>query len=148
MINKNIKRIVYGIFVLIWMITVFGFSNQNGNQSQTSSDKITNTIVGVCDDYFGINAQNNVEDISFCVRKLAHFSIYFLGGILIYNFVNTFSIKNKYIIILSIVVGVIYATTDEMHQFFIDGRAAQVRDVIIDSCGVIAAVIIRNKLVD
>lgn len=146
--KKNVKKIIYGIFVLIWMIIVFSFSNQNGKVSQSSSDIITNSIVKICDDYFGINLQNNITDISFVVRKLAHFSIYFMGGILIYNFLNAFSIKKKYIIIFSIVWGVIYAMTDEMHQFFIDGRAAQIRDVIIDSCGLIVAIFARNKLID
>lgn len=145
---KNLKKIVYGIFLIIWMIIVFGFSNQNGKVSQSSSDRITNNIVQVCDDYFGISLKSHTTDISFIVRKLAHFSIYFLGGVLIYNFLNTFRLKRKYIIILSIVWGIIYAITDEMHQFFIDGRAAQIRDVIIDSCGVIIAILARNKLID
>lgn len=145
---QNKKRIIYGIIVLIWMIVVFSFSNQNGTTSQGSSDIITNKILEISDDYFAINLTSNVDNISFFVRKLAHFSIYFLGGILIYNFVNTFSIKKKYIIISSIVLGVVYACTDETHQYFIDGRSAQMMDVIIDSCGVLFAVFTRDKLID
>lgn len=145
---KNIKRIIYLILVIIWMIVVFSFSNQNGTKSQGSSDIITNKIVEISDDYFALDIKSSEDTISFVVRKLAHFSIYFLGGILIYNFINTFSINKKYIIIFSIVLGVVYACTDELHQLFIDGRSAQMMDVFIDSCGVVLAVVTRNKLID
>lgn len=145
---KNIKRIIYLILVIIWMIVVFSFSNQNGTKSQGSSDIITNKIVEISDDYFALDIKSSEDTISFVVRKLAHFSIYFLGGILIYNFINTFSINKKYIIIFSIVLGVAYACTDELHQLFIDGRSAQMMDVFIDSCGVVLAVVTRNKLID
>ncbi len=142
------KRNIYGIFVIIWMIVIFMFSNQNGNESQGTSDVITNSIISISDDYFGINISNLKDTISFFIRKLAHFSIYFLGGILIYNFINTFPIKKKYSIILSIVFGIVYAIFDELHQLFIDGRSGQIRDVLIDSCGVIISIIARNKFID
>jgi len=145
---KNIKRIIYLILVIIWMIIVFSFSNQNGTKSQGSSDIITNKIVEISDDYFALDIKSSEDTISFVVRKLAHLSTYFLGGILIYNFINTFSINKKYIIIFSIVLGVVYACTDELHQLFIDGRSAQMMDVFIDSCGVVLAVVTRIKLID
>jgi len=142
------KRNIYGIFVIIWMIVIFMFSNQNGNESQGASDVITNSIISISDDYFGINIFKLKDTISFCIRKLAHFSIYFLGGILIYNFLNTFPIKKKYIIIYGVVCGMIYAIFDELHQLFIDGRAGRIMDVLIDSCGVIISIVARNKLID
>lgn len=145
---KNIKRIIYLILVIIWMIVVFSFSNQNGTKSQGSSDIITNKIIEISDDYFALDIKSSENTISFIVRKLAHFSIYFLGGILIYNFINTFLINKKYIIIFSIILGVVYACTDELHQLFIDGRSAQMMDVFIDSCGLALAIITRNKLID
>jgi len=142
------KRNIYGIFVIIWMIVIFMFSNQNGTESQGTSDVITNSIISISDDYFGINISNLKDTISFCIRKLAHFSIYFLGGILIYNFINSFPIKKKYSIIFSIAFGIAYAFFDELHQLFIDGRSGQIRDVLIDSCGVIISIIARNKFID
>ena len=43
---------------------------------------------------------------------------------------------------LAIVVGVVYAVFDEVHQYFVPGRACQLRDMIIDICGVSAGVLI------
>lgn len=143
--NKRVKRIIYGLFVLIWMIVVFMFSGQNGNESQGTSDVVTEKIVDIVDTYFGITVKS-LEAVSFLVRKCAHFATYFLGGILIYNFVETYPLKNRYLIVISIVCGIIYACFDEFHQYFVDGRAAQFRDVLIDTSGVIISIIMRNKL--
>lgn len=144
---SNRKRILYGIFVIIWMILVFSFSSQNGDESQSTSDIITDRVVEVITKInTNVEYESTRECISFIIRKLAHFSIYFIGGILIFNFINTFSIKPKYIILLSIVFGVLYAISDEFHQFFIAERSAQIKDVLIDSLGGIIAIFLRSKL--
>lgn len=146
-VKNRRKRFFYGILVIVWMILVFSFSNQNGDKSQSTSDIITDKVVEIITK---INSSVEYEStkacISFIIRKLAHFSIYFIGGILIFNFVNTFSIKLKYKILLSIIFGVLYAISDEIHQFFIAERSAQIKDVLIDSLGVIIAIFLRSKL--
>ena len=38
----------------------------------------------------------------------------------------------------SAVIAVVYAMTDEAHQLLVAGRAGQLKDVVIDSAGVIA----------
>lgn len=131
------KRILFAILVIAWMITIFCFSNENGETSQGTSDIITNAIVNIREEL-----ENYRETISFCVRKLAHFSIYFVGGILLFEFYNTFDVTNKKVFGMSALTGVCYATFDEVHQLFISGRSGQFRDVCIDSTGIIVALII------
>ena len=46
---------------------------------------------------------------------------------------------------ISIICGIIYACFDEFHQYFVTGRSAQFRDVLIDTSGVIISIVIRNK---
>ena len=41
---------------------------------------------------------------------------------------------------LSLLVCVLYAISDEVHQLFVPGRGAQVKDVLIDSAGAIVGV--------
>lgn len=138
------KRIIYLILIIAWMITIFCFSNQDGDASQGTSDMVTDRIVDILQNISKIEIANEEKEIvSFIVRKTAHFSIYFLGGILIFNFLNTFSIKKKYMIILTIIFGVFYSVLDEMHQYFVSGRSAQFKDVCIDTSGVILATIIK-----
>lgn len=141
------KRIIYGILVIVWMILVLSFSNQTGEESQRLSDIITNKIVNIV-----IKVNSNMEykdvkdDISFIVRKAAHFSIYFIGGILIFNFINTFPLEKRKTICLTILIGILYAISDEIHQLFISGRAGQVTDVLIDSSGIIIGTILISKI--
>ena len=133
----NKKRILFAVLVIVWMITIFCFSNENGETSQGTSDIITNAIINV-----NQGLEKNRETISFCVRKLAHFSIYFVGGILLFEFYSTFDVTKKRIFGMSALTGICYACFDEFHQLFISGRSGQFRDVCIDSTGVIIALII------
>ena len=46
---------------------------------------------------------------------------------------------------------ILYAASDELHQLFVDGRGAQVKDVLIDSAGSIVGVgifdfLLTNKI--
>lgn len=133
----NKKRILFAILVIVWMITIFCFSNEDGDTSQGTSDIITNAIININD-----GLEKNREIISFCVRKLAHFSIYFVGGILLFEFYSTFDVTMKRIFCMSALSGICYACFDEFHQLFISGRTGQFRDVCIDSTGIIIALII------
>lgn len=51
---------------------------------------------------------------------------------------NKNDISKKYLI--SILICIIYATSDEIHQIFVPGRACQIRDILIDSIGSITGV--------
>ena len=132
-----IKRIVYAVLIILWMITIFEFSNQNGDTSQGTSDVITDKIIEINN-----NLENKRDQVSFCVRKLAHFSIYLIGGILAFGFFDTYSLQKKYVIAFALMFGIVYASLDEFHQSFISGRSAQIPDVCIDICGVITGEII------
>ena len=71
------KRIIYGIFIILWMIIIFYFSSQNGVESQSTSDIFTKKIMS----FFKISDTRIIEQtkeiVSFIVRKSAHFLIYF-----------------------------------------------------------------------
>lgn len=143
MSKEKLKKIIYLALIIIWMLTVFMFSNENGNESQNTSRNVTKTIVKILTYNQNISEEQEltlIGNTDYVVRKLAHFSIYLLGGILIYNYINTFNLKNNKKIIISIIIGVLYATFDELHQYFVADRSAQILDVCIDSLGVITGV--------
>lgn len=149
MTKQRIKKIIYLILVLIWMSTVFLFSNQTGGKSQESSQSITRIIVEIFTCNLNIEEAEKLElteNIDYYIRKLAHYSMYALGGILIFNYINTYNLARKKVILISILIGVVYAITDEAHQYFTSGRSAKVFDVLIDSCGVVTGVTLRNLI--
>ena len=131
------KRIIYLSLILIWMITVFCFSNENAENSSNTSGKVVETIVEIF--YKGISEEEKIEKVEILqpiVRKGAHLTIYTIGGILLFLFCNTYDLVLKKKILYAIMIGGIYAIIDEIHQGFIPGRAPQVMDVLIDTVGV------------
>ena len=78
----------------------------------------------------------------FLTRKAAHIFIYFILGILMFNVVKDFPLSKKRVVLLSILLVLLYAVTDEFHQSFVPGRSAELRDVLIDTtAGVVGAMI-------
>lgn len=47
--------------------------------------------------------------------------------------------KNKKFIVLAIIISIIYAISDEIHQIFVPGRAFAISDILIDSAGILFA---------
>ena len=149
MTKEILKKIVYLALVLIWMLIVFMFSNQNGEKSKGTSQKISDIVVELLTHRKEISEnEKNIltENVDYVIRKLAHYTIYVLGGILIYNYIRTFNVNEKKAIYISILFGTLYAITDEIHQYFMVGRSAQINDVLIDSLGICTGVfLIHNK---
>lgn len=125
---KNIRNL---IIVIIWMLLIFIMSSFDATESANQS----NFIVNIITDIFKIE---NIELLSFIIRKLAHFTEYLILGFLTINMLNKNDISKKYL--LSILICIIYATSDEIHQIFVPGRACQIRDILIDSIGSITGV--------
>ena len=74
---------------------------------------------------------------------IEHFIEFAILGSLL--FIGFRSIKiYKYALLFAILVGIFYAITDEIHQFFVPGRYASIFDVIVDSLGIIFAVILMK----
>ena len=138
-------RIILIIMIIFWMMTIFGFSAENGEQSQSLSDKITIKVVQLIKpDYDSLNAeeqQHFFNNVSFVVRKTGHFGEYGILGLLIGSLLITFEgIKNftkGKILTIGVTTGIcmLYAMTDEFHQGFVDGRSPKVMDVCIDTMG-------------
>ena len=76
--------------------------------------------------------------VSFIVRKGAHFTEYLLLGISL--FLTVRDLVKKECFRFPWVIGAVYAVSDEVHQYFVPGRSCEMRDVVIDACGVLAGV--------
>lgn len=85
-----------------------------------------------------------VYKLDFWVRKSAHFVEYMLLGAALMMAGQLFRNRNrlKTRTITAVTAGALYAVLDEIHQYFVPGRACQLRDVVIDICGVTAGVFI------
>ena len=71
------------------------------------------------------------------VRKLAHFTEFFILGGLLYL---DWRLLGRGQLLLPLAAGLIAAAADETLQIFVPGRSGEVRDVMLDFAGVAAAV--------
>ena len=129
--KKIIIRCIILILIVIWMLTVFYLSNQNGDESGGLSEKIARIL---------IHDENKAKKIEPYIRKLAHLSEYACGGILFLSLFLTYDFSEIKRIIFSTCLSIEYATLDEIHQLFIDGRAGQIIDVFIDTIGALIGI--------
>lgn len=148
-LDKKIQiKVVKIILIIIWMITVFRFSNQGGTESSSTSAKVTKVIVDVVvNDKKEENKVQIANKIEKVVRKFAHYTIYTIGGVLIMNYAYTTDKTKKQQTFGSLLFGAFYAVTDEVHQYFVPGRSARVFDVGIDTLGVITGIIIFTIII-
>ncbi len=80
------------------------------------------------------------QSSDFILKKLAHFSEYFILNFLISRaLIKTTNLSLKKSLVLAFVVSVLYAVSDEYHQSFVPGREPRIRDIIIDSFGALTA---------
>ncbi len=149
----NIRKVLSTALVIIWMITIFYFSHQQGTGSSSTSKNVSMIIVNILDIKNEMTEEQKeeiVETIEPVIRKLAHYTLYMLGGILIINSVNAYIKEDIKTIRYSSLIGVIYAISDELHQLFINGRSGKIIDVVIDSIGIftgIAMYLLMKKII-
>lgn len=143
--KRTLFRITMLILLGLTFLTIFNFSSQDGQTSSGLSRKVARKIVNVFPYTKNLNEKTKnkiVEKSQPIIRKGAHFSIYMLVGIFIMSFISTYKIHLKYKFSISILVGLLYAISDEIHQSFTPGRTPSVIDVGIDTCGVFIGIIL------
>ena len=147
--KKNLKDIVlfviFLILVVFWMGVIFKFSSANGEKSTGTSRSSLEKIITL----FNKNIDKDkleglVIKYDVVLRKFTHFSGYLVGGVLLYfmYFYLNKLINNGlvYIKVYSVITGSLYAISDELHQYFVPGRSGEIKDVLLDSSGVITGV--------
>ena len=143
------KKIILLFLIVIWMFIIFMFSNEPAVESTNSSGGIIDVVI---DFYEKISSKNLSvekkqllsEKLQFPIRKSAHLTIYLILGIIVYLLFLELNYSEKYL--LSILICLIYAISDEIHQMFVVGRSGEIRDVLIDIFGSFIGIFIIKRL--
>lgn len=135
------------------MVLIFCFSAQSGGESGSLSDAIARTLASVFVEGFDnmpIEQQTQIiAQMSWPIRKTAHASEYAcLAMSLVITCWQIAAWRHEtregarlcprrvpFVGMTAFVIAVLYACSDEIHQLFIDGRAGQVADVLVDASG-------------
>ncbi len=151
MSRKIVLRYVFWAITLLIMTVVFLNSAKNADQSSGLSDAFTDKLFSVfVPDYGDMNTTEKlslISEASFFIRKSAHFLSYFAMGLFCALAFNTYSLKLKTKFISSVSVCVAFAVSDEIHQLFVAGRSGEIRDVFIDSSGILLAAALTLAIV-
>ena len=138
--KENPKLRWLTLFSILWIMVIFSFSLQNGEESGKLSGGIVAWFVGL----FFPEDFAHIELVHFLVRKAAHFTEYFILGNLLSLTVR--EAKWKKVLLAPWLMGTMVACCDETIQLFSDGRAGQITDVMIDSSGVFTGCVILALL--
>lgn len=141
------KRKVFSwLLVILWMALIFYLSHQPANRSNGLSKGATSIIVEIIEK-IAPKLDINISSFNNIVRKSAHFFIYLVLGVLAANGLRMSGIIGYKAISFALLICVLYAISDELHQLFVPGRGGQVRDVIIDSTGAIVGIVMYNGFI-
>lgn len=158
---SKMKKYVYAILTIVWLIVIFLFSSQSGTLSQKlttdSIGKVINTNVST--NKGETQEQNKIEQTNANtkeglidtlikpVRKSAHFFEYMILAILVFLFLKECNKPMYFILLGTFLFCTFYASTDEFHQLFVQGRTARFFDIFVDSLGASFGLLIVYSIV-
>ena len=144
MLRKTIKLLI----IVVIMLIIFLFSSDTGTESSIKSDDLIIKATQII-----MNRQLTTSEkekitklLVVPIRKTAHIIIYLLLGISIISFYKEFKTLNVYSVINCLIICILYAISDEVHQMFVVGRSGELKDVIIDSVGSIFGILSYYKI--
>lgn len=135
-IGKNkALAVVSWIFTAIIAIIIFRFSCDTAEESSEISKNLFDVIIEFIGNIIGHEA----------FREFAHFCEFAaLGFFMAGSFKFTWD-KLKFC--LPLIPCALYAVSDEIHQIFVPGRAFEIFDIFVDSCGSLTGILVFMLLI-
>lgn len=146
------------LLVAAWMGLIFFFSSQTYQQQNLQPELRKWIPDRVEEEHFsGVRLMYAGKEVSvrtlgapafveFFLRKGAHFGIYLVFALLL-SWALVPLVRSRLILLLiPLLVGVAYAGTDEMHQWFTGDRTPLVQDVLLDGTGALCGVLVYALL--
>lgn len=138
----TVRRVIFLFCSVFVMVAIVIFSSQNGETSGNLSQGFAERLRSFLQKILPETAVNFV--ISY-LRKMAHIFLYACLGIFVSCFVFTFSLGHGWVYFaVPWLFCLAYACSDEVHQFFVPGRACMLTDVCIDAIGFTLTVLVAN----
>ncbi len=150
---RVVKVVASSCVTIAIMVAIFLFSAQSGGESGSLSESVARMLASIFVGGFdGMDPDvqaSIIAQMSWPIRKTAHATEYaILAASLVMTCWQIISWRRERkardyspeqrvtrVGAIAFAIAVFYACTDEMHQLFIDGRAGQVTDVLVDASG-------------
>lgn len=143
------REVLRGLFLflsLISMAVIFHFSSQTAEQSAGLSNKVVESLLKIFSPNFNslepAAKTEAIRNASAIIRISAHFGEYLVLGLCVASFIGTYDLSRKKHYLYTILFCVLYAISDEIHQYFVPGRSFQITDILVDTAGSVAGLFI------
>lgn len=150
---RSFIRVTSVILLVVWMGFIFYLSAQPAEASSEISGGVIEVIAEKFYPHFEslseVQKAEVIASFQFEVRKSAHvcgFAV--LGFFAFISFITYTKIKMFLRLLLSVVLSLAYAVGDEFHQRFVPGRSCELRDVLLDTAGILIAVLLTLAFVE
>lgn len=135
----NKRKEIFLSLAIIWMLVIFVFSAQKSEESTKLSNGAGRYVVTTVNEVMDKGwDEETVEEYALAidhpVRKLAHATEYAILALLWFGALGS---KPQ-----AVVIAFLSACTDEFHQLFVPGRAGLFTDVLIDTSGAAAVMLV------
>ena len=132
----------YWFPVLLWMAVIFVVSTDLGSAENTGD-----ILEPLLRWFVPSISKDAIEWAHFIVRKCGHLSEYAILALLVWRALSNPAQEKPTAWSwnragLALLIAAIYAASDEFHQSFIPTRTPAVKDVMIDSCGALAGLLL------
>lgn len=150
--KKKLYTIVAVILLAAMYLVIFKFSSENAEESSDISRRIAAFIYKV---YYKLTGSGGTAvviegyqefPLENVIRKMAHFTEYLCVGFLSYGIVYMWyrpKWKGRGLVLLQVFLS---GVLDELHQYFVPGRYASIKDVLLDTAGGAAGIFLLTVL--
>ena len=145
--KTSVIRAILIALIISVMIIIFALSAQDSADSGNASGGFTEALLAL----FGMSREEMGEEAFLAaesfIRSAAHFSEYALLAFLAMLLLATYKLGGARSLVLSVAFAAVYAVTDEIHQIFVPGRAAQISDWLVDTGGALCGALVALALI-
>lgn len=142
--------LLFLILMIVDMAVIFMFSSQNAEKSSNVSKTIVETVVEKIIEKVDVDNKIEVkpESLEKIIRKSAHFALFALLGVFAFFTLKTsgYISRNLHIFAFALIICIVYAISDEVHQMFVSGRDGNAIDVAIDTSGALIGMLLAFLL--
>lgn len=153
----KILRNVIWVLTILWMALIFYFSHQPAEISRVQSGELLAKMNVISEDEVSVTGDRRIFNLQKMIRKSAHFIEYFGLGFLMTLSIIMLKLE-KFLksenwelragnFFVSWLICTIYGATDELHQYFIPGRGAMLKDVYLDSISSLTGVVFTGIVI-
>lgn len=143
-IKTSTKRRCILLLLIAWLLLIFCLSNEPQRKTTHTTNTFNKTVFTVINTCIGnVFSKEDIQklstDLFLYTRKCAHIFLYFVLTILLFSYIKQFPKQNSKIT-FTILLSVLFACLDEIHQLWVQGREGSILDVAVDLVGIILGI--------